>query len=306
MKLTGLHLLLTYQCTYECDHCFTWGSPWQSGTMTLPDLEEFLRQADAVGTVTHIYFEGGEPFLYYPLLVKGIQAAVALGFEVGIVTNGYWANSREDALLWLQPLAGLLQNLSISQDNYHHNDDGESNTGDGSIREHITTAAQQLSIPVGFISIAQPETPETCRVVGQLPEGESAVMYRGRAAQQLAPDAVKHPWSQFDSCPHEDLVEPGRLHLDPLGNLHICQGIVIGNLFQQPLRDICIAYDPHQHPVVGPLLAGGPAALTTHYQLPHAQQYADACHLCNEACRALRTRFPSQLTPDQMYGVPED
>ncbi len=21
--LTGLHLLLTYKCTFECDHCFT-------------------------------------------------------------------------------------------------------------------------------------------------------------------------------------------------------------------------------------------------------------------------------------------
>ena len=31
MKLTGLHLLLTYQCVLECDHCFVWGSPWQKG-----------------------------------------------------------------------------------------------------------------------------------------------------------------------------------------------------------------------------------------------------------------------------------
>ena len=34
MKLSGLHLLLTCQCTFECDHCFVWGSPWQSGVMT--------------------------------------------------------------------------------------------------------------------------------------------------------------------------------------------------------------------------------------------------------------------------------
>ena len=43
MELTGLHLLLTYQCNLECDHCFVWGSPWQSGTMTLQNVRE--RQA---------------------------------------------------------------------------------------------------------------------------------------------------------------------------------------------------------------------------------------------------------------------
>ena len=51
MKLTGLHLLLTYQCTFECDHCFAWGSPWQSGTLTLAATRDILEQARALGTV---------------------------------------------------------------------------------------------------------------------------------------------------------------------------------------------------------------------------------------------------------------
>ena len=52
MRLTGLHLLLTYQCTFECDHCFVWGSPWQPGTMTVDAIDEILRQAQDLGTVT--------------------------------------------------------------------------------------------------------------------------------------------------------------------------------------------------------------------------------------------------------------
>ena len=55
MKLSGLHILLTYQCTYECDHCFVWGSPWQKGTLTLEQIEEILDQAKDAG-VTSIYF----------------------------------------------------------------------------------------------------------------------------------------------------------------------------------------------------------------------------------------------------------
>jgi hypothetical protein len=55
--------------------------------------------------------------------------------------------------------------------------------------------------------------------------------------------------------------------------------------------------------VIGPLLAGGPAELVRRYDLPREECYADACHLCYEARRALRDRFPEILTPDQMYGV---
>ena len=49
MKITGLHFLLSYQCTFECDHCFVWGSPWQSGTITAPQLLELVRKKTTVG-----------------------------------------------------------------------------------------------------------------------------------------------------------------------------------------------------------------------------------------------------------------
>jgi pyruvate-formate lyase-activating enzyme len=119
MNLSGLHLLLTYQCTFECDHCFVWGSPWQSGTMRLTDVREMLQQAEVLGTVERIYFEGGEPFLYYPVLIRCIEEAAARGFQVGIVTNSYWATEVEDARAWLQPLQELIQDLSVSSDLYH-------------------------------------------------------------------------------------------------------------------------------------------------------------------------------------------
>ena len=78
MKLTGLHLLLTYECNFECDHCFVWSGPWHTGTMTLAGIEEILRQARDVGTIEWIYFEGGEPFLYHALLRRGVRRAAEI------------------------------------------------------------------------------------------------------------------------------------------------------------------------------------------------------------------------------------
>lgn len=294
MKIEGLHILLTYQCTSECDHCFVWGSPWQTGTLTLEQIEQILAQAKEAG-VGSVYFEGGEPFLYYALLVQAVRKAADLGFSVGIVSNAYWANTVADAEEWLRPFVGRLADLTVSSDLFHCSEDM------GEHPQNALVAAKWLNIPTGLIRVAQPNA-DAQQSHGQIEE-ESAVMYRGRAVEKLAPGATCHPWERFDACPHEDLREPGRIHLDPFGNLQICQGIAIGNLFEKPLQQICEEYDADAHPICGPLLAGGPAALVAEYNLPHESSYADACHLCYAARISLRPRFPGELSPDQMYGV---
>lgn len=289
MQLTGLHILLTFQCTYECEHCFVWGAPGQTGVLTLGQLEDILNQAKSAG-VGSIYFEGGEPFLYYPILLQGVYIAAGMGFEVGIVSNAYWATSVADAVEWLRPMMGRLADFTVSSDLYHCSE------AIGEKPQNALVAAKWLNIPTGLISVARPEKPD------EDAEDAVAVMYRGRAAEALAPLVKHHPWRSFNACLNEDLRAPGRLHVDPAGNLHICQGVVIGNLFERPLKDICAGYDPQAHPICGPLLAGGPSALVEQYDLPHEEAYADACHLCYETRRKLRAQFPALLAPDSMYG----
>ena len=303
MILNGLHILLTYQCNFECEHCFVWGSPRQRGTLSLKQLREILRQAKEMDSIEWIYFEGGEPFLFYPVLLAAVREAADSGFKVGIVSNGYWAISPEDALEWLRPFVGLLNNLSVSSDLYHYDELISSQAS------NAVHAAESLGIDVGMINVAQPERamqncpPMQPTTIAEPNEtSESRVIYRGRAAEKLATLVRGQEWSKFVKCPYEDLRDPGRIHVDPFGYLHICQGISIGNLFRQSLKKICTDYEAKVHPIAGPLLSGGPVELVKRYALPHADEYADACHLCYAARLALRARFPGTLTPDQMYG----
>jgi len=295
-KLSGLHLLLTYECNYECDHCFVWGGPSQTGTMSLGTIEHILAEAKALGTIEWIYFEGGEPFLHYDTLVAGVHLAHESGFRVGIVSNAYWATSEAEAMKRLRPFASCIDDLSISSDAYHGKDEGV-------IWPDIArVVARKLDIPVDFISVAEPEATHVAGSVGKLAAGESAVLFRGRAAEKLASRVVAKPWEQFDRCPWEDLRAPGRVHVDPFGTLHVCQGISIGNLLRRPLPQIMRDYDADEHPIVGPLLEGGPAEIVRRYGVTHEDGYADHCHLCYEIRRQLRQRFPEVLAPDQMYG----
>jgi len=127
-------------------------------------------------------------------------------------------------------------------------------------------------------------------------------MYRGRAASMLLEDAPKRLWTEFTKCPHENLANPSRVHVDPFGYVHVCQGISIGNIWQHPLPEIIQSYDPSSNPIIGPLLEAGPVALVKKFDLHHEEIYADACHLCYAARLALKARFPESLTPGQMYG----
>ena len=164
--LSGLHLLLTYECNYECDHCFVWGGPTQTGTMTVASIEHILAQARALGGIEWIYFEGGEAFLYYETMSAGIRLAKESGFNVGIVSNAYWATSGAEAMKWLKPFEGVIGDLSISSDNYHGNDESPEPP------EIARRVAQQLDIPVDFISVAEPEAVDVEGAAGQIPAGE--------------------------------------------------------------------------------------------------------------------------------------
>lgn len=297
MNITGLHLLLTYQCTLECDHCFVLSSPSATGTMTLANVRNILEQAQTIASIDNIYFEGGEPFLCYPTLVNGVREAHAAGYTVGVVSNAFWAVDVETALEWLKPLAGLLRDFSVSNDVFHWNEEYDR------LVENARLAAKQLDIPVGTISIAEPEVSNAAAAIGKLPAGSSRVMYRGRAAETLVDRAIKFPATSFTTCPFENLRDPGRIHVDPRGELQLCQGISMGNLFKTPLAELLEAFDPDTHPIVSALLEGGPVELANRFDVENGQVFfADACHLCYETRKMLREVYPEMLGPAQVYG----
>ena len=150
--LNGIHFLLTYTCNFECDHCFLYCSPWSKGTFTIGQVTRVLDEARKIGTVEWIFFEGGEPFLFYPLLLESVRRAAQRGFKVGIVTNAYGAISEDDAELWLKPLAEAgLSYLGVSNDQYHY---GEASENPATIA-HQT--AKRLGLDTAPISIEAPE-----------------------------------------------------------------------------------------------------------------------------------------------------
>jgi len=282
--VSGLHLLLSYRCTHSCDHCFVHSSPAARGSFTLRQLRQLLDQAVELGSVEWIFFEGGEPFLYHPLLVEGVRAARERGFSVGMVSNAYWAESAEDAELWLKPLADIgVQNMTFSVGAFHGAEE------EGPVR-HARVAAERLGLPEGVLCIEHPDLANDVR-------------FKGRAAEQLTAGRPRQPWTSFSACDDEDLASPERVHIDCYGHVHLCQGLSMGNLWERPLAQLAASWDPAAHPICGPLLTGGPAQLARAYGLQPDEGYVSACHLCYRLRQVLRERLPQWLAPAQVYGV---
>jgi MoaA/NifB/PqqE/SkfB family radical SAM enzyme len=298
--LTSIHFLLTYTCTYECDHCFLYCSPRAKGTFTISQLNQILEEIKKIRSIDNVYFEGGEPFLFYPLMLEGIRMARGAGLQAGVVTNGYWATSKEDAALWLKPLAELgIFDLSISDDSFH-NDENENSTSKTAFK-----AAQALGIPANTICIEKPAVVE--RAFDDRQKGApvigGGVMFKGRAAEKLISDLPKKNWRELNRCPHEDLENPSRVHIDSYGNVHLCQGLCMGNIWETPLSELVKEYDTAKHPICAPLVKGGPPLLAQKYNLQHEDEYIDECHFCFLMRRALMERFRKYLAPNQVYGL---
>lgn len=298
--LTEIHFLLTYACNFKCDHCFLYCSPNSTGTFTIQQVEDVLDEALKIGTIEMVYFEGGEPTQYYPLLLESVRRAHQKGFRVGLVTNAYGAQTEEDAYLWLSPLAEAgLAEIAISNDSFHYGGESENPAG------NALEVSLKLNLDAYPICIDPPEI-----ITGTDQEGEKGrsligggAKFRGRAADLLTEGLPTRPWKDLKACPYEDLVDPSRVHVDSYGNLQVCQGISLGNIWQDPLSKIVADYQADRHPICGPLNRGGPAGLIKELDLSPADEYVDECQACFFLRREMLDQYPDQLSPRQVYGL---
>jgi len=142
---------------------------------------------------------------------------------------------------------------------------------------------------------------------------EGKVFFKGRGAHILAPLVARGrgvpaevcdtvPWWGNGSQSTTEL-----LALDPDGYISKECGIVIGNVEQNSIAEILDGFDASQHPILSVLVNEGPLGLAREAgELGYILKtdYADKCHLCQEAREVLRARYPQYLAPVQQYIAP--
>ncbi len=301
MTVNGLHLLVTYKCNARCRHCFLSAGPEHSRVISRERGLALIQEASELPEIDHLFLEGGEPFLFPDLLLDLVKAATTGGLWVGVLSNGFWAHSRAAALARLEPLAAAgLRSLSISTDSWHE----EFVSREKAVR--AATIAQELDISADIMSCNPLNiTQSKGKVEAEIAMYTGDVVGRGRAVDSLK-GGGEHHWEELVDC-REKLSRPGRVHVGPDGEVHLCQGLLLGHRAGDvPLGDILAAYAPTEHPLVSRLIEGGPAAMARHaleLDWEPSGLYLDSCHLCYEVRTFLRPLYPELIGPPEIYQV---
>lgn len=319
--MATLKIHMTYQCTAECAHC-RFGCTRAPGPVIDGGLAlRVVREYAAIRPLDRVVLMGGEPGLH-PALVEQLAREIhAMGIWVRIETNAFWAPSEADAEAFLTPLAGTVDQVMLSLDAFH-----EPFIDPGNVT-HAVRALARLGIDCS-VEMAYLERPgadneydrrsdallaSLKRSVGEehvVVGYQGTVFYNGAASRKLAPLVADGRGVPEDACPAVPWWFGGEqdtfdlLILDPEGYLSKGCGIALGNVRETPLAEIAERFDAASHPIFGRLITQGPRALaeeavTLGYTL--RKDYADRCHLCQEAREVLQERYPECLAPGVHY-----
>jgi len=108
---------LNRRCTVGCASCNAGVSGGSTGELTPRWMEGFFDKIDDLQFSGYIIWTGGEPFLSFETLAKGIRLASRRGFNSEILTGGLWFKSNPE---YLETLAAAGRfSLRISLDAEH-------------------------------------------------------------------------------------------------------------------------------------------------------------------------------------------
>jgi hypothetical protein len=264
---------------------------------------------------------GGEPGLFPSLIHRLTNATRDLGIDVRIETNGSWATTDVAAHKFLDPLAKAGARIMLSVDAFH-----EPFVPLDSLERAIQALDElemEYVIEVPYIDYPDAQHPldvKTEEILRHLEMrldrkpcariAKGPVYFKGRAAHRLAPHVAngrgipyvvceRVPWWTNGSQSTTEL-----LGLNPEGYLSKECGIAIGNVRIQTVEEILSTFDAECHPILSTLIHRGPIVLAKEAEeigYVMKTDYADKCHLCQEAREALRSRYPQYLVPVQQY-----
>jgi hypothetical protein len=292
-----LGIILSYHCQSACAHClYNCGPHWQDW-MDPDDLEKCLQAAARWTHPFQVHFTGGEPFLNFPLLHKGIKIASGKGIPCYVETNAGWCLDESQTWEQFQVLrAAGLGAVQISCSPFHA----------ASIPLERTLRAISAAVEVFGLTrvwVYRSEWIEKIRMfdlskvvpLERFLEGRADIARQlwdgygllggGRAGARLGHLTQCHPPESFrlDNCRHE-ILHAAHAHVDLYGNIipAFCSGINLGG------STVRGAYAP----LVNILVESGAYGLfhmacEQYAYRPLKDGYADKCHLCMHVRRHL-------------------
>lgn len=320
ITLTGITWITTYNCNLECKHCFfdTKGKP---AYMQPALIDRCLKDFDIPKSMYWQHLSGGEIFLQ-PQKVIDITRTIRKYFSgnIGLSTNGIIGSNTPIAHQVFQQLkAHNIGGMAVSSDYYHQQQmklEPVENTLAlikeykmdqhtflmGGIHSDDTRLAEEInSWTYDLWTTLDPEN--------NIPRAPALIRSIGRGASINKPKkkrTPKGPCNNINEClGKRGPMNPAMVWIDPYGNVMICYGIVIGNIYNTPLKKIISDYSIEYHPMLKILAIEGPDGLRSFAEKEFPGQipkvYYDSCDVCYQSRKVLKRNYPEIFSPDECY-----
>ncbi len=245
--LSNIGFMLLYKCTIACPHCIVDAGPHRNEEMSTGDCLSWIRHASKYrnGHIIGLALTGGEPFYNIEKLTSISDYGNKLGFIVSVVTNAFWANTKEIAVSILSKLPAIKM-ISISTDVYHQKYIPLNNV------MNVIQAARELRM---FYNIAlctdNKKDPQYRKIIDKLKEFGEAERLRETITFPVG-RALKHSKNFKFEVSHEPSSSACSMASSPVafpdGNVYACIGpiltlpanhqLFLGNLYNESLEKI--------------------------------------------------------------------
>jgi len=289
-KYKRLCFLYTNQCNFSCSHCITDSSPWNNEKIPFRLAKRCIKDAKKLG-ISQVSFSGGEPFIFYDEICRLVKLANSLNMNTSITTNGFWANSRKEALGKMKELVTYgLTDISVSFDQFHAQYVPLNNC------INIIKAAVKVGI--------RPRVILTRLKKVQMPAIFKSKRYRGvlqYRIQNIIPHGRAEEFPLSNLRGYRKKENPCLAALTPLikydGTVTMCCGpsfwakrsslLVLGNLRKRSL--VSILNKAEKNPIIAMLIVMGPQGLLSYLKKGFVNKYRNLkrsrylrCQLCFE------------------------
>ena len=319
--MSTLKIHLTYQCSAQCAHCHLRAGRWPAPAIDHDLAMATITELQRLNGLEQVVLLGGEPGLVSQLTHRLVAGIHRLGLKSRVETNASWATNEASARAFLEPLCAAGTEVMLSVDAFHEpyvplvRVERAIRVLDA-LGGRYVLEVPYLDYPAAQHALDMRTDALLAALEGSLgrspcgPTYRGPVFFKGRAAHVLAPLVAEGrgvPAAVCDTVPwwaNGSQRTAQLLGLDPEGYLSKECGIALGNVRERPVGDILAGFDADAHAILGALIREGPLGLAreaAEFGYALKPDYADKCHLCQEAREALQPRYPEFLAPASHY-----
>lgn len=263
MNLNRIEFLVTLECSGKCKHCSIAGKLHTAAQKHI-DAEkavEVIAKLSKLFSIQSVMTFGGEPLLYHDATSQIHSMAQNCGIpKRQLITNGYFNKDKAK----ISEVANKLYNAGVNSlllsVDYFHQETIPLEFVALFAKEVLRVGIEDFKLHPSWVvsqNLDNPYNARTHEIIAELsqlnipcstgniisPAGNAAIFLK----EYFDKTKISFPRTCADMPYSEPLDNIQTISIDPDGNVAVCSGFSIGNIYNEDIEAIISRYNPYEH-----------------------------------------------------------